>query len=325
MEKVSQEALNSAFSEMLDSPDETRTLTEAGVTHIKQRLREESFARKIIPPQNVTKYDCQRSVDSDTVEKIVDLEPLSTAMALNFRSNAPANLVEGTRYRIPFFKVETMLYEKGEEELLAYDMPVVKIIEDNSVKDIQEAEDGTFLTYSNVAVGATGQVLQITGTNVLSDKRMLTEAFKLLDGGAPTAATANKLHTATLLMNAVTFDDLLGMPNEQFGTPLTSEVVKDGYAYKQILGKKLIITTKNDLVPYGVVWLFAEQKFLGNFFILNNTKFWIEKKANMIRWKTWEVVGLGIGNIKGIAKLEFGSGITTPSANAVRRTIAEIT
>jgi len=325
MEKVSQEALNSAFSEMLESPEETRTLTEAGVTHIKHRLREQSFARQIIPPQNVTKYDCQRSVDTDTIEKIVDIEPLSTAMAMNFRSNAPANFVEGTRYRIPFFKVETPLYEKSEEELLAYEMPVVKIVEDNSVKDIQETEDEAFLRYSTIGVQATGQVLQITGTNVLSDKRMLTEAFKLIDGGVPGAARPNRLHTGCMLMNNQTFDDWLGMPNEQTGTPLTSEVTKDGYQYHQILGKKIIITTKTPLVPYGVVWFFTEQKFLGNFFILNNTKFWIEKRANMIRWKTWEIVGMGIGNIHGIAKLEFGTGITTGSAFAVRRSITDIT
>lgn len=324
MDKVSQEALNSAFSEMLESPAETRTLTEAGVTHIKQRLREESFARKVIPPQNITKYDCQRSVDTDTVEKIVDIEPLSTAMAINFRSETPANFVEGTRYRIPFFTVSTPLYEKTEEELLAYEMPVVKIIEDNSVKDIQEAEDETFLTYGQTAVEATGQVLQITDADVLSDKRMLTEAFKVLDTG-PSATEINRLHTATLLMNTGTFNDILGLPNEQVGTPLNSEVFKDGYGYHMILGKKLIITTKTNLVPYGVIWLFVEQKFLGNFFILNNTKFWIEKKANLIKWKTWEVVGMGIGNIKGIAKLEFGDGISTVSTSAIQKTLAEIT
>ena len=325
MEKVSQEALNAAFSEMLESPQESRTLAEAGVTWIKQRLREESFARKIMPPQNITKFDCQRAVNTDTIEKIVDLETISTAMALNFRSQAPAQFVEGTRYRIPFFKISTPLYEKSEEELLAYEMPIMKLIEDNAVKDIHEIEDETFLRYAWASVQATGQILNVTGTNVLSDKRMLTELFKMLETGGPTATTPNRLCTATLLMNTGTWNDIAGLPNEQLGTPMNSEVFKDGYAYHEILGKKLIVTTKTNLVPYGTIWAFAEQKFLGNFYILNNTKFWIEKKAEMIRCKTWEVIGMGVGNIKGIARLCFGDGLCQVSGIGRTVSISDIT
>jgi len=325
MEKISQEALNTAFSEMLDSPDEAAALQEAGLTYIKQRLREESFARKILPPQNITRFDTQRAVDSDTVEKIIDIEPHSTALALNFRSNVPAQFVEGARYRVPFYMISTPLYQKTEQELYAYEMPILKIIEDNSVKDIQETEDSRFISYCQMAVEATNQILQITDADVFSDKRMMTESFKLLDTGNPTAATPNRLHTSTILMNTGTYNDILGLPTEQIGDSMAGTVFRDGFAYHQLFGKKLIITTKNDLVQNGQVWLFAEQRFLGNFFVLNNTRFYIEKEADLIKWKTWEIIGMGLGNINGIAKLEFGNGITSASTDAVVKVLADIT
>lgn len=308
-DKLGQDAQVQAFSEMLDTPGGAQRIQEAGLSYIKRILREESFTRKIIPPINVTKFDCQRSVKTDTVEKIVDIEPNSTALPLNFRSEAPADFIEAARYAIPFFTISSPLYEKTEQELYAYESPVVKIIEENSVKDIQETEDSKFIEYSQIAVEASDNILQVTGTQTLSSKKMLTEAFKLLD--------ENRLQTATILMNNVTFNDVLGLPNEQVGSPMNSEIIQNGYSYATLLGKKLIVTTKSNIIPTGQVWFFADQKYLGNFFILNNTKFYINKIADLIKWKTWEVIGLGIGNIYAIAKLEFGPGITSATNGRV--------
>jgi len=304
MEKVSADALNTAFSEMMETPEGRAEVQEAGLTYIKQILREESFVRKILPPVNVTKYDTQRSVTTDTVEKVVDIEPESTALPLNFRAEADAEFFSAPRYSIPFFTISSQLFEKTEQELFAYESPVVKIIQDNSVKDIQEIEDSKWLEFTELAVNNTGQQLQLPGKTRLDEKTMLTDLFTLID--------TNRLQTDKLLMANTVFNDVVGLPTEQLGDGMNSEIVKDGYSYNVLLGKKLIVTTKTNLVPYGVVWAFATQKYLGNFFVLNNTKFYINKIADLIRWKTWEVIGMGIGNVNGIAKLEFADAVTTP-------------
>lgn len=41
----------------------------------------------------------------------------------------------------PFFTVESHRFQKTETELLSYEMPITKILEDNSVKDLREAFD----------------------------------------------------------------------------------------------------------------------------------------------------------------------------------------
>src|SRR5439155_22019887 len=102
--------------------------------------RERSFSAKILPPEYVTKADCQRSVFHDNLVKIVDIEPQSKASAVNLRGKAYERYVEGDRYEIPFWKVESDKFTKQEAELLAYDYPVTKVIEENSVKDIEKVD-----------------------------------------------------------------------------------------------------------------------------------------------------------------------------------------
>ena len=100
----------------------------------------------------VTRTDCQRSVDHDTLVKIVDIEPKSKAMAMTFRGQPTARFIRAPRFEIPFFTISSEKFEKTEQELLAYEMPITKIIEENSVKDIQSIEDRQFLVYVEAAV-----------------------------------------------------------------------------------------------------------------------------------------------------------------------------
>ena len=155
MEKISAEALNAAFLERLGTPEGRTELQEKGVLYIKKILREESFLRKIMPPQVVTKMDLQRSATTDTFEKIVDIEPDSFALDVNFLGEPPSEYVEGKRYRITFQQISSPMFEKNEMELAAYEMPVIKVIEQNTIKDIHEREDRGWLRNCR-------QVIQLT-------------------------------------------------------------------------------------------------------------------------------------------------------------------
>ena len=69
------QVLTELFAQRLESPEGKEKIAEYGGNYIRDRLREVSFARKIIPTQPVTRADCQRSVNHDTLVKIVDVEP----------------------------------------------------------------------------------------------------------------------------------------------------------------------------------------------------------------------------------------------------------
>jgi hypothetical protein len=94
------------------------------------------------------------SVNHDTLVKIVDIEPQSRAMTLTFRGQPTARFIRAPRAEVPFFTISSEKFEKTEQELLAYEMPITKIIEDNSVKDMQEIKDREFLRTSESAVQA---------------------------------------------------------------------------------------------------------------------------------------------------------------------------
>ena len=147
MAEVNSASLNQLFSAHLDTPQGKEKLAAVGGAFIRDKLRENSFARKILPPKTVTRADMQVSVNHDTLVYIDEIEPNSKAMSMTFRGQPSARMISGPRYAIPVFTISSEKFEKTEQELLAYRMPITRVIEDNAVKDIQEIEDHRFLTH----------------------------------------------------------------------------------------------------------------------------------------------------------------------------------
>jgi hypothetical protein len=329
------------FNQRLDSQEGKDKLAELGGSWIRDRLREVAYSRHILPPEQVTRADCQRSVNHDTLVKIVDVEPQSKAMAITFRDQPTARFIRGPKAEIPFFTISSEKFEKTEQELLAYEMPITKIIEDNSVKDIQEIEDREFTRHiesgiqalqteinatTNVpynatqirAANANAQVVSVVkGELALNadgvdftvrpvQRPDFVNLFKLLD--------TNRLRSERMLITEPDHDDVLQWTLEDFGDRMTSETVVDGYKYNTLLGRKVVRTVKTDILRPGNIYIFTAPQFFGKFYILNNTKFYIDKIANVITWQSWEDIGMGIINIASCRKLELYRGSVRPTA-----------
>jgi hypothetical protein len=306
-EGLDAQTFNNMFVENLDTTDGIKKTAAAGAAFVRAKIREIGFGRRILPPESVTRVDLTRSTDHDTLIKIVDIEHDSKAMAINFASEADENYIQGKRYALPFFKIESEKFMKSEGELLAYDYPITKVIEENSIKDIQKVEDIKFIEYAEAAISITGKRLVSAATAV--DRREMNSLFKMID--------YDQLLADVCLMNVVDYDDYMIQPATDVGSPLASEITVDGYKYQTILKRKLVVTNKHDILLPGEIWAFTEPAYLGNFFILNDVKFWIKKEADLVMWKTWEYIAEGFGNIKSIAKLE----LDVPSPIPVNGTI----
>lgn len=339
---ASASVMNELFATKLNSSEGKEKIAEYGGSYIRDRLREVSFARKVIPPEQVTRADCQRSVNHDTLVKIIDIEPQSRAMSITFRGQPTARFIRGARAEVAFFTISSEMFQKTEQELLAYEMPITKIIEENSVKDIQEIEDREFTVHIEAAVqalqteanGGTSKALHggasstigstvefsvrkgelarnssTATTEVLAIQRPdVVNLFKLLDG--------NRLRAERLLMTEVDWDDILQWTVEDFGDRVQSETTVDGYKYNTILGKSYIRTIKTDILRPGNVYVFTKPEFFGKFYVLNNTKFYIDKIANTITFQAWEDVGMSVINIAAVRKLELYSGDANPTTDA---------
>lgn len=339
MSAVPAKVLNDLFFEKVGSTEGKEKIAEFGGTYIRDRLREVSFARKILPPQPIQRTECQRSVNHDTLVKIIDIEPNSKAVALTFRGQPTARFIRAPRFEIPFFTISSEKFEKTEQELLAYEMPITKIIEENSVKDIQEIEDRQFLLFIEAAVQAyqldannnTPTAFNVTG--VLANTVVGSSVVK---GEGTLAAGANdfvvypilkpdfvklkkllhrrRLRANQMVMTEPDYDDLTNWTIQDVGMTIAGETATEGWKANTVVGLKIIRTIKTDLLREGNVYCFTAPEFMGRFYVLNQTKFYIDKIANLITWQSWEDIAIGIGNIASIVKLELFGGSVTPGA-----------
>lgn len=345
----SAEMVNSGFIERLETEGPTKTAA-AAIKYIKDRLREASFADMIVPSERVVRGDLQRSTEHDTLVKIVDIEPGSRAMTLNFRGQPSATYVNGKRYAITFWTISSLKFEIVEQELAAYEMPVPRIIEENSLKDMLEVKDREFLSHvdacieamqdegnggavafnsTNVNSGAVVGVSKVKGSLALAhtpddfqvfaiQRPDLVKIKKLLKQQVVDASgnvvRQGRLTPSVALMTEVDTDDFDTWTIEDLGDRLQSETATDGYTYNKVVGLRIIRTIKVDILREGNVYVFTAPEFFGRNYTYNDVKFYIDKIANRIYWQAWMDIGMGFGNIAAVVKLELYAGSVTEGA-----------
>lgn len=286
--------LNQMFTDAMAAGDRVKC-AQAGELYIRLRMREAPFCRKILPPVPVTKEDCQRSVDHDTLTIVKDIAPEAEAVSMTFRGRPNHKYIQGKRFEIGLYKISSPVYTKSEAELLAYEMPITSLIEEDVVKMMQKEEDKNFMMQCEDIVNrAGGKLFNVTTSSHKIDKESLITLTNALDG--------DELETGCFLMSKTTWNDWSGQGSEVFDIGAW-DVARYGYKEETILGRKCFVTLKEDLVPHNTVWAFTSPEYLGYMFTLDDAKFWVDSKADEIFFKGWEFLGCGIGNTRAMAKL----------------------
>jgi hypothetical protein len=344
MENMPATVLNELFiSKADDASGEKEKLAAAGSAYVRDKLREMSFCRKIIPPQPVTVAECQRSLYHDTVYKIVDIEPGSRAMSISFRGEPDPKLIKGRRMAVAFFTVSSLKWEGYTEELRTYTYPISDVIKNNIVKDIQEIEDRYFLVHVMSCIEArqalangddpavpggwtnNGSLAVVAGTvvqdatfkselatvSILGDASVVVNPIQKTD-----IAYLAKLFTlggralrmSKVLMTEYTFADFGQLTAADLGHVLTKDVMVKGYKYNTVLGYNIMTTLKGNLLHDGFVYGFTDPAFFGKSYILDNIKFYVKKEARSISFWAWENIGMGLANIAAVNRLELISG-----------------
>lgn len=341
--------VNSGFVERLETQGTTKTAAES-LNFIRDRIREGSFTDMVVANQRVVRSELQRSTEHDTLVKIVDVEPTSRAMAMTFRGQPDATYVTGKRFAIGFFTISSLKFEIVEQELMAYEMPVTRIIEENSLKDMVEVKDRTFLTHveaaveamqeeangsvvgfntSNVNAGNTLEVAKVKGTlalqqiadnfvvkaiqrpDIVKIKKLLKRVITDSNGSI---VRQGRLRPELMLATESDIDEFDSWTQEDMGSKLQSETAVNGWAYSKAVGLRIVKTIKNDLLREGNVYVFTTAEYFGRNYTLNDVKFYIDKIANRIYWQAWMDIGMGIANIAAVVKLELYSGSVTAGA-----------
>jgi hypothetical protein len=92
---------------------------------------------------------------------------------------------------------------------------------------------------------------------------------------------------------------------EEMGGDFSQDVFKNGWSEQNFMNANWIITIKQDLVPNDSMYLFADPKFMGKSYVLEDTTMYIERKAYMLEFFAYETLGGAIGNTNSLARVDF--------------------
>lgn len=300
--------------------------------YIQEKIREAGNARKILDVQTVTPSECITSTTNDELEYHVPIEPQTVAVTSDVRGGPPNTWLGGKRFAIRFRKYQSHAWRKNEAELLAHREPFLKIVEQNTLKDIQEQEDLHFLEMvkactflSTLRLNATprsaGGLLAIDGsgegtyvdtfftaaTPATSNIFLSTSTAMFRDTLAELRQMVHsrELELRVFLMHVTNFDDTMRWFSSEVGLNTADQITTDGYKWATIGGIEYITTIKSNprYVRTGHIYGFANKEALGKFLILQGVQFYINKFRDEVELYAHELVGMGIGNVNSCALL----------------------
>ena len=299
--------MNETFLSYLETPGMEKRALDAVVDYTRYRMREEGFYRRILPPIQVSNDDLDQQVDTDKPVKIIEREPDSPAAISIPFATLPMNLyVRGQKYRVTFDRIVTPRFTKDVDELRTYRMDIRQILSDNAIKDMLAEEDRKFISACNAAMGGAANTT-VTQSGLVQwetiyggiTRDTLQDAFKILP------RTISRLEVGTCLINNLTIRELMKFGREEMGGDFSQDVFKNGWTEQNFMNARWIISIKQDLVPTDSIFMFADPKFVGKSFILEDTTLHIDRKAYMLEFFAYETLGGAIGNTNAIARADF--------------------
>lgn len=291
-ETVNVQFLNQSF---LDKIDQGMT-KEAGVAmsaFVRQKLREDGFTRKVLNPIMVTAAELDRQLTEEPTI-IVEKEPDSVAANLPFLGRAEIRYFKTARYPVTFQKITSVEFKKSKFELATYRTDIRTVLQENSVKDLQEQEDVGF--YNNIVAVATANSNVHTMSGGFTKTNLLAGVKYML---------ANRLPVGCILMTQSMYNDLLAFPSTEIGSPAASELFRGQATLDNFFGYKIITTNKTNILPVNRAIVFAPEAYLGQCYLLADATVFLKAELDQIMFQTYEAIGVGLGNVNGAVVLDF--------------------
>lgn len=290
-----------------DSMEKIAGLTE---DFLRDRIRETSVLNRVIPPVVLTEAQVERNTSNDYPLKRVELEPDSKAFTVGFRGKGQAQFFEGRKYEVYFTKIETEHFKKTREELMTMRYPVMDVVNNNFVLDMQEKLDEMFKIRLDAAAAAQA------ATNVLSAGGGTVKAvFKDAVIAGVRAVLGKRRRTARLIMTESTWLNLAKLEPDKIGYEPVGRIAFGGVASeKSFLGYEVVTsinsTTAGSVWNDDFIYCVAEPGYLGSNFILGDVQQEMKRETNMLEWWAWADQGCEIGNVSSVSKITGISSLT---------------
>ena len=318
MAKSESQLLNETLFEQLSTPGMEKTAIDAVNDFTRTKMREDGFYRRILPPLQISNDELDRQVDTDKPVKVVDKEPDSPAAISIPFATLPMNVyIRGPRYRVHFDRIVTPRFTKDVDELRTYVMDIRQVLSDNAIKDMLAEEDSKFLQAVNAAL-SNGAATPVAGVTVNTSQSVqwqnisggitrdtVLEAFKIMP------RTPSHLEVNTILVNNVTIKEVMKWGRDEVGGDMSQDILRNGWSEAELLNARWIISIKRDnlngaeMIPDDNIYMFADPKFIGKSYILEDTTMYIKREAYMLEFFAYETMGGTLGHTSGLARATF--------------------
>jgi hypothetical protein len=290
----------SVYNMIKQGGDGIAEFTDATTSYLRTKIREDSFARKILPPAVIGPEDTQRNPDGKGgLIKIEEREPENgKSVILDFRGEPETYYVTGDIYSVRFFKVSTPKNSININDLLTYHSPITSIVRTNSEKEMAKTEDEFFMKLVNASLTAVPENV-VTSSETVLNKKVISAGLKQF--------SAKQLQGSVMLMPKSAFYDFQALDQSIFGAgDILGQVVVNGYTYPTIMGIKYVTTIKEDLLDPHSVYLFTDPEYLGKSYKLGgDINFMMERHFSRLEYLSEQTMGMAIGNAKAVVKVTW--------------------
>lgn len=297
------------YSYLMDSEDGMqKEASQAGTAILRRRIREAGILRQIITAKPADDKMLTRFPGHENPVIVRELEPDSKgAVSVPFGAQTDNEFYYSEAYVCEFHRIQTPEFIKDMNHLRPLRYDLVKLIQDNMLKDIQKREDFYgFNMFDNIvgALEGQGAAGYVQNHRVVGDINRQT--YPLLQN----YLEDNELNNGLYVMNRKTGKKFLtNFDLDSFGDELTSATFREGMSAlkKNIMGVPHLFTIKRNLIPDNVIYIFTEEDFLGNFDVLEDVKLYVKKEKDILYMQASETISVTVGNVAGVHRVEFSA------------------
>lgn len=296
---------NKVLLDLLQDKAQCKQAADEIRDYLRIRNREDGLTGKILPRTNITSANLDRQVDTPDPVVVNDIEAESAgAETIAFGTGPKTVMIDAQRYAVVFKRIESKRYQQDINRLLTWNMDIKEQLKDFLLKDIQYQEDAGFLGACKRIVGTANTVNPVVDSCLWTtqgplDRTSIAQARKGLQ-------STNRHLTATVgLINDVTVWDIPKLNRNEVGGDLAEKMFTDNNVLSQIMGLRMVVTIKHELVPDNDLWQFADPKFLGDYLVLDDIILSTETINYWIEFFGYECIGMAVKNIAALCRTSF--------------------
>lgn len=282
---------NQTFMDMLDSPGMAKQAADDSSEYIRYKVREAGFTRKILPPEERTP-SFERQLYTDKPVVIYDKESDTDWAVTVGYAGLPSNFyIEPKRFAVTPTLIRSPNVMKDKWTLRTAKYDIKQVFADNTVKDIQAAEDRETLRTVNAALLGAGQVMAESGSvqyqsfsGGFSRNNVVTAVNQIL------IDTPFSIPTETCLLHQLTWAEQMKWDRLEAGGDYSERLLTQGWKEATLFDKsvKWLVTIKRGLVPKNTQYMFGPTKFLGKSVLFTPPTMYV--KTENVGWYMFQVV-----------------------------------